>query len=156
MPIEEISDYPEKMTEFELHWASVNAALGGSPATDFKLQGGYTVAQFSNDKAAIIAILDDLIGLENQVTYARSDRDALRTPRAGRSARPGIWSRAPSFTSCSNSWSAPTRNFRTSATSIPPASPASSRRCPPTKPSTSASSPSTPLAKANPARTPRS
>ena len=78
MPIEEISDYPEKMTEFELHWASVNAALGGSPATDFKLQGGYAVAQFSSDKTAIIAVLDDLIGLENQLTFARSDRDDLR------------------------------------------------------------------------------
>jgi hypothetical protein len=79
MPIEEISDYPEKMTEFELHWASVNAALGGSPATDFKLQGGYAVAQFSSDKAAIIAVLDDLIAVENQLTFARSDRDDLRT-----------------------------------------------------------------------------
>jgi hypothetical protein len=50
MSIKEITDYPEKMTEFELHWASVNTALGGSPITDLKLLGGYTLGQFSTAK----------------------------------------------------------------------------------------------------------
>ena len=78
MPIEEIDDYPEKMTEFELHWASVNAALGGAPATDFELLGDYALAQFSADKALVVTALSSQEGLENDLDFARSDRDQWR------------------------------------------------------------------------------
>ena len=79
MPIEQIDDYPETMTEFELHWGSVNAALGGAPATDFELLGDYTLADFSADKAAVVTALSDQEGLDNNVDFARSDRDQTRT-----------------------------------------------------------------------------
>ena len=78
MPIEEIDDYPEKMTEFELHWGSVNAALGGAPASDFELLGNYTLAQFSADKALVVTALSNQEGLENNLDFARSDRDQTR------------------------------------------------------------------------------
>lgn len=79
MPIEEISDYPEKMTEFELHWQSVNTELGGTPETEFKLGGDFDLAQFSADKAAIVANLTLLEGLDNNLDFARADRDTLRS-----------------------------------------------------------------------------
>ena len=79
MAIEEIDDYPEKMTEFELHWGSVNAALGGAPATDFVLLGGYALAAFSVDKSAIVAALSDQEGFDNNLDFARSDRDETRS-----------------------------------------------------------------------------
>ena len=78
MPIEEIGDYPEKMTEFELHWGSVNVSLGGTPATDFELLGDYTLADFSAHKALVVTSLSDQEGLENNLDFARSDRDVLR------------------------------------------------------------------------------
>lgn len=78
MPIEGIDDYPEKMTEFELHWGSVNVALGGAPATDFELLGDYTLANFTTDKAAVVAALSNQAGLDNNLDFARSDRDESR------------------------------------------------------------------------------
>lgn len=79
MPIDEISDYPEKMTEFELHWDSVNLELGGAPETDFKLAGDFDRAAFSTLKASVVAALTNQEGLENNLDFARSDRDQLRT-----------------------------------------------------------------------------
>jgi len=78
MPIEEIDDYPEKMTEFELHWASVNAALGGAPATDFLLAGDFTLADFSTLKDQVVAALTTQEGLANNTDFARADRDQGR------------------------------------------------------------------------------
>lgn len=78
MPINEISDYPEKMTEFELHWQSVNAELGGTPETDLTLAGSYTLADFIADKEAIEAKLTQLQSLSNDLDFARADRDQLR------------------------------------------------------------------------------
>jgi hypothetical protein len=79
MPIEGIDDYPEKMKEFKLHWDSVNSALGGNPATDFKLAGDYAVADFSADKAAVVTALTNQEGLDNNLDFARADRDTSRS-----------------------------------------------------------------------------
>jgi len=79
MPIEEIDDYPEKMTEFKLHWDSVNTQLGPDPANHFKLAGGYDVDGFSADLDAVVAALTNQEGLDNNLDFARADRDDLRS-----------------------------------------------------------------------------
>lgn len=78
MAIDEIDDYPEKMTEFELHWQSVNAALGGTPETDLVLLGGYSLVDFSAERAGVVGALSDQEGLDNDLSFARSDRDQAR------------------------------------------------------------------------------
>jgi len=78
MAIEEIDDYPEKMTEFELHWGSVNTNLGGTPETDFKLAGDFKLADFSDLKTQVVTALTNQEGLDNDLDFARSDRDQTR------------------------------------------------------------------------------
>ena len=79
MAIEEIDDYPQEMEVFELHWGSVNAALGGAPATDFILAGDFTVADFTTLKGQVVAALTNQEGLANNTDFARSDRDQWRS-----------------------------------------------------------------------------
>jgi hypothetical protein len=66
------------MDEFSAHWDDVNTFLGGTPATDLKLQGSYTRALFLADRNAIDAAITGLVGLENTREVAATNRDALR------------------------------------------------------------------------------
>ncbi|MBI5761002.1 MAG: hypothetical protein HZA46_20960 [Planctomycetales bacterium] len=63
MPISDVGSYAPTMDEFSAHRDDVNTALGGAPATDLKLQGGYTRAMFIADRDAIDAAMTGLVGL---------------------------------------------------------------------------------------------
>ena len=44
MPLPDLGSYVPTMDEVVLHWVDVNAVLGGTPATDLKLEGGFNPA----------------------------------------------------------------------------------------------------------------
>lgn len=77
MPITDIASYPIVMQEFIEHWADVNAALGGEPATDFKLTGGYPLATFISDRATLAAIIIS-INSDPDLPLAITLRDAKK------------------------------------------------------------------------------
>jgi hypothetical protein len=66
------------MDEFSAHWTDTNAILGGTPATDLKLEGGVTLAMFITLRNDIGGKLTTEQGLENARQIAASNRDALR------------------------------------------------------------------------------
>jgi hypothetical protein len=76
MPTIAIQFYPPKMQEFIAHWTQVNAVLGASPLL---LKGGYTLATFTADRAAIVSAIDAVIPAVNTVQGAIVSRDALKT-----------------------------------------------------------------------------
>jgi hypothetical protein len=72
------------MDEFYAHWDDVNIFLGGTAATDLKLQGLYTRAMFFADRNAIDAAITALVGLENSREVAANNRDLLKQGLAAR------------------------------------------------------------------------
>ena len=84
MPISDIGSYVPVMDEFLAHWEDVNTQLGGTSATDLKLQGNYTLALFLADRNAIDAALTGLIGLENTREIVSQDRDTAKQALVGR------------------------------------------------------------------------
>ena len=44
MPLTDLGSYVPTMDEVVLHWADVDAELGGAPASDLKLEGGFSPA----------------------------------------------------------------------------------------------------------------
>ena len=78
MPLEDVGSYPSVMSEFELHWQDVNAELGGTPATDMKLEGGFTLAQFTALRDDVQAKISGLEGLENGRQIAADSRDQVK------------------------------------------------------------------------------
>ncbi|MCX7406458.1 MAG: hypothetical protein NTZ32_00045 [Planctomycetales bacterium] len=44
MPLTDLGSYVPTMDEVVLHWVDANAVLGGTPATDLKLEGGFSPA----------------------------------------------------------------------------------------------------------------
>ena len=65
MPLTDFGSFVGVMDEVDLHWADVNAALGGTPATDLKLEGALTRAEFSTMKDFLEAFLIGFEDLEN-------------------------------------------------------------------------------------------
>ncbi len=83
MPITNIGSYPITMQEFVEHWIDVNAALGGAPATDYLLHGGYTLATFTTDRATLAALIIS-INSDQTVVIAAAQRDAKKEAIRGR------------------------------------------------------------------------
>jgi len=69
------------MDEFSAHWTDTNAILGGTAATDSKLEWAVTLAMFITLRNDIAAKLTAEEGFENARQIAASHRDALRTER---------------------------------------------------------------------------
>ena len=84
MPITDIGSYVPTMDLFAAHWDDVNAALGGTPATELKLQGAYTRALFITDRNAIDAAITGLVGLQNAREIGAGNRDTLKQGLIGR------------------------------------------------------------------------
>lgn len=79
MPLTTIGSYLTTMDEFGAHWEDVNAELGGMPATDLTLAGGYTRDDFLADRATLQAAITDLEDKENDRQIAAAARDTQRT-----------------------------------------------------------------------------
>ena len=79
MPLEDVGSYVPVMNEFSVHWIAVNLALGGAPASDLKLEGGFTHAMFLLLRDEIQAKVAAIEGWENGRQIAVNVRDALKT-----------------------------------------------------------------------------
>jgi len=75
MPLNGIGSYLPTIDEFLAHWLDVNTELGGTPATDLKLQGGFTRAMFLALRDSLAAALTGLIDLENARETGVTNRD---------------------------------------------------------------------------------
>ena len=75
MPLSSIGSYLPTTQEVINHWTQVNAALGGAPATDLKLQGGYILATLTSDRAALQAAITATEGSDNVRQTAATNRD---------------------------------------------------------------------------------
>lgn len=78
MTITTIASYPVTMEEYSLHYAQANAALGGTPATDLLLQGGFTKADFDTLQSDVEAAITGMEGRINDAQLGQFDRDALK------------------------------------------------------------------------------
>ena len=68
--------FPPTMQGFIAHWTQTNAALGASPLT---LKDGYTLAQLTADRAALVSAIDTVIPAVNTVQGAIVSRDTAKT-----------------------------------------------------------------------------
>ena len=68
--------YPQTMQTFIAHWTQVNATLGASPLL---LKAGYTLANFTADRTAIVAAMDAVIPAVNTQQGAITLRDQQKT-----------------------------------------------------------------------------
>src|SRR3989304_4342739 len=75
MPITNIGSYLSTMDEFIAHWEDGNTELGGAPATDLTLQGGYTRANMTADRSTLQTGIVDLEDRENNRQIAANSRD---------------------------------------------------------------------------------
>ena len=78
MPLEDVGSYGPVMNEFGIHWGKVNLALGGTPATDLKLEAGLTLAMFLLLRDEIQAKVTAIEGFDNGRQIAADQRDALK------------------------------------------------------------------------------
>ena len=72
MPISVIGSYLPTTQEFIAHWTQANAELGASPLT---LLGGYTLAAFTADRAALETAIVALHPVDNTRANTTTDRD---------------------------------------------------------------------------------
>lgn len=78
MPITTIGSYVTVMDEVAAHWEDVNTELGGTPATDLKLEGAFTRAMFITMRNDVDASITGLEDLENAREIAGASRDGLK------------------------------------------------------------------------------
>ena len=78
MPLDDIGSYVIVMNDFGLHWQDVNTALGGTAATDLKLEGGFTRVMFLLLRDEIQAALSAMEGLDNARQIAADSRDQFK------------------------------------------------------------------------------
>lgn len=78
MPLDDIGSYVPTMNEFGLHWADVNTELGGTAATDLKLEGGFTRAMFLLLRDQIQTAISAMEGLDNARQIAADSRDQFK------------------------------------------------------------------------------
>ena len=78
MPLTNLGSYVQTMDEFVLHWFDVNAALGGTPATDLKLEGGFSRADLIAARDLIEDLNISVEDLENAREIAAANRDNLK------------------------------------------------------------------------------
>ena len=79
MPLEDLGSYVPVMNAFGVHWVDVNAALGGTSATDLKLQDGFTLAMFLLLGDEVEATIAEMEGWDNARQIAANQRDTLKT-----------------------------------------------------------------------------
>ncbi|MEK6257556.1 MAG: hypothetical protein AABP62_02960 [Planctomycetota bacterium] len=78
MPISDFASYVQVMDEIALHWALVDAELGGTPLTALKLQGLFGLIEFVAAKDALDAFLIGFEDLENAREIGAGTRDNLK------------------------------------------------------------------------------
>lgn len=78
MAITTIGSYLTTLDEFIAHWEDANTELGGAPATDLTLQGGYARADMIADRATLQAAITGLEDKENDRQIAASTRDIAK------------------------------------------------------------------------------
>jgi hypothetical protein len=78
MPISDFASYVQVMDEIALHWALVDAELGGTPATALKLAGLFGLAEFVTSKNELDAFLIGFEDLENAREIGAGTRDNLK------------------------------------------------------------------------------
>ena len=74
MPITTVASYPITAEQFINHWNQVNTFLG-LPANALTLVGGYTVANFTTDRTALMTAITAVVAADNVQTNTASDRD---------------------------------------------------------------------------------
>jgi len=79
MPLEGLTTYLPTMAQILAHWLDVNLELGGAAATDLKLQGGFTRAQFQGLHDTLDAVLQGLVDFENARETAGNARDQKKS-----------------------------------------------------------------------------
>jgi len=79
MPLNGVGSYLPMMVEVLAHWDDVNIELGGTPATELKLQGAHTRALFQALHDQLSAIVVGLLDLENASETAGNSRDQKKT-----------------------------------------------------------------------------
>ncbi len=72
MPITNLGSYLSTAQLFIAHWTAVNATLGANPLL---LKGGYPLASFTTDRAALQTAITTLEPLFNALETASADRD---------------------------------------------------------------------------------
>ncbi len=72
MAISSIASYLPTMQEFIAHWTDVNTAINPTVLT---LKGGYTLANFTTDRAAIDTAITGVETVDNARQIASADRD---------------------------------------------------------------------------------
>ncbi len=78
MPLTDLGSYVQTMDEVVLHWLDVNAALGGAPATDLKLEGGFSRADLIAARDLFEDLHISIEDLENAREIAAASRDNLK------------------------------------------------------------------------------
>lgn len=78
MPLSDFGSFVVVMDEISLHWADVNTALGGTTATDLKLEGALTRAGFLTMKEFLDSFLIGFEDLENAREIGAGARDSLK------------------------------------------------------------------------------
>ncbi len=79
MPLNGIGSYLTTMDEVSAHWDDVNIILGGTPATELKLQGGFTRTMFITVRTDLSGAITALEDLENARETAVVNRDQKKT-----------------------------------------------------------------------------
>ena len=74
MPITTVASYPITAEAFLNHWNQVNTFLG-LPANALTLVGGYTVANLTTDRTALMNSITAVVAADNVQTNTASDRD---------------------------------------------------------------------------------
>ena len=74
MPITTVASYPITTEQFINHWNQVNTFLG-LPANALTLVGGYTVANLTTDRTALLTAITAVVAADNVQTNTAADRD---------------------------------------------------------------------------------
>jgi len=75
MPIVGHGTWLPTIDEYGSHWDAANVELGATPATDVKLKGNYTRANFASDRNALEVQIIAISGLENNRQILADQRD---------------------------------------------------------------------------------
>ena len=78
MPLTDLGSYVPTMDEVVLHWADVDAELGGAPASDLKLEGGFSRADLIAARDVFESLNISIEDLENGREIAAANRDNLK------------------------------------------------------------------------------
>ena len=84
MPSLNPADYIPTVNTIIGNWQQVNIALGGTPATDLKLKGNYTLANLTADRDALQLKVTDVQSKTNLREDAASNRDTKKTILRGK------------------------------------------------------------------------